>query len=61
MNPRNNSSPSGLPTPVRGRLDKNSVSVKEVEGGGIGELRNNEGTLKSSELSMSTVLGGLQI
>ena len=61
MNPWNNSGPSRLPTPVRGRLDKNSVLVKEVEGGGVGELRYNEGTLESSELGTSTVLGGLRI
>ena len=59
--PRNNRSPSGLPTPVRGRLDKNSVLVKEVEGGGVGELRNNEGMLESSELGTSTLLGGLRV
>ena len=59
--PRNNRSPSGLPTPVRGRLDKNPVPVEEVEGGGIGELKNNEGTLESSKLGASTILGGLWI
>ena len=61
MSPRNNRSPSGLPTPVRDHLDKNSVPVKEVEGGGVGELRNNEGMLKSSKFGASTVLGGFRI
>ena len=42
-------------------LDKNPVSVKEVEGGMVGELRDNEGTLESSNLGASTILGGLWI
>ena len=44
-----------------GGLDKNPVSVKEVEGGMVSELRDNEGTLKSSNLGVSTILGGLWI
>ena len=59
--PRNNRSPSELPAPVRGSLDKNPVPVEEVKGVGIGELRNNEGTLESSEFGASTILGGLWI
>ena len=59
--PRNNRSLSRFPTPVRGCLDKNSILVEEVEGGGVGEFRNNEGTLKSSDLGLSTILGGLGI
>ena len=59
--PRNNSGPSCFPTPVRGCLDKNSVLVKEVEGGRVGEFRNNEGTFKSSALGMSTGLRGFRV
>ena len=59
--PWNNSRPSSFPTPVRGCLDKNSIPVEEVEGGGVGELRNNEGTLKASDLSVSTGLRGLRV
>ena len=59
--PRNNRSPSCFPTPVRGCLDKNSIPIEEVEGGGVGEFRNNEGTLESSDLGVSAILGGLRI
>ena len=44
-----------------GGLNKNPVAVEEVEGGMVGELRNNEGTLESSDLGASTILGGLWI
>ena len=47
--------------PVGGCLDKNPVAVEEVEGSVVGEFRNNEGTLESSELGVSTILGGLRI
>ena len=46
---------------MRGCLDKNSIPVEEVEGGGVGKFRNNEGTLESSDLGMSAILGGLRI
>ena len=59
--PRNSSDPRRFPRPVRGCLNKNPVAVKEVEGGGVGEFRNNEGTLKSSNLGLSVILGGLRI
>ena len=59
--PRNSSDLRRFPRPVGGCLDKNSVLVKEVEGSGVGELRNNEGMLESSKFGASTILGGLQI
>ena len=59
-NPRNHSDPRRLPRPVRGRFDKNPVAIKEVEGGGIRELRDNEGTVEAGELSLSTGFGGLR-
>ena len=59
--PQNNRSPSRFPTPVRGCLDKNSIPVEEVKEGGVGEFRNNEGTLESSDLGLSAILGGLRI
>ena len=61
MSPQNNSRPGGFPAPMRGCLNKNSIPVKEVEGGGVGELRNNEGTLKASDLGASTGLRGLRV
>ena len=60
-NPRNSSDSRRFPRPVGGCLNKNPVTVKEVEGGMVGKLRNNEGTLESSNLSASTILGGLWI
>ena len=59
--PWNNRGPSSFPTPVRGCLNKMPFLVKEVKGGRVGEFRNNEGTLKLSDLGASTVLGGLRI
>ena len=59
--PRNNSGPRQFPGPVRGCLDKNAILVKEVEGSVVGEPRDNEGRLESSNLSVSTVLGGLRV
>ena len=59
--PRNSSDPRSFPRPVGGGLNKNPVAVKEVEGGMVGELRDNEGTLESSDLGASTILGGLWI
>ena len=55
---RNNSGPRQFPGPVRGCLDKNFVPVKEVEGSVVGKLRDNEGTLESSDLDTSMILGG---
>ena len=46
---------------MRGSLDKSSVAVEEVEGSGIGELRNNEGSLKTSGFSTNAVLRGLRV
>ena len=48
-------------TPVGGRLNKSSITVEEVEGSGVGELRDNKGTLKTSGLSMNVVLRGLRV
>ena len=59
-NPWNNSDPRRFPRPVRGCLDKNPVAVKEVEGGGVREFRDNEGTVKAGEFSLSTGFGGLR-
>ena len=59
--PRNSSNPRRFPRPVGGCLNKNPVAVKEVKGGMVGEFRNNEGTLESSDLGASTILGGLWI
>ena len=42
-----------------GNLDMNSIPIEEVKGGGIGELRNNEGTVEVGQLSISTGFGGL--
>ena len=59
-NPRNHSGPRRLPRPVRGCLNKNPVAIKEDEGGGVRELRDNEGTVKAGELGLSTGFGGLR-
>ena len=44
-----------------GSLNKSSVTVEEVEGSGVGELRDNEGTLETSGFSTNTVLRGLRV
>ena len=61
VRPQNNRGPSSLPAPVGGSLDKSSITVKEVKGSRVGELRDNEGTLKASGFSMNAVLGGLRV
>ena len=58
--PRNHSNPRRLPRPVRGCLDKNPVAIKEVEGGGVREFRDHEGTVETSEVGLSTGFGGLR-
>ena len=44
-----------------GGLDKSSVTVEEVEGSGVGKLRDNEGTLETSSFSTNVVLRGLRV
>ena len=59
--PWNNRGPGSLPAPVGGSLDKSSVTVEEVEGSGVGELRDDVGTLKTSGFSTNAVLRGLRV
>ena len=44
-----------------GSLNKSSVTVEEIEGSGVGEFRNNEGTLKTSGFRTNVVLRGLRV
>ena len=57
--PWNNGGPRSLPAPVRGNVNESPISIKEVKGGGVGKLRNNEGTVKAGEFGISTGFGGL--
>ena len=61
MSPQNNRGPSSLPAPVGGSLDESSITVEEVEGSGVGKLRDDEGMLKTSGFSMNVVLRGLRV
>ena len=51
---------SPLAPSVRGCLDKNPVTIKEVEGGGVQEFRDNEGKVEAGEFGLSTGFGGLR-
>ena len=44
-----------------GGLDKSSITVEEVEGSRVGELRDDEGTLETSSFSTNAVLRGLRV
>ena len=46
---------------MRGSLNKSPVTIEEVEGSGIGELRDDEGTLETSGFRTNAVLRGLRV
>ena len=59
--PRHHGSPRCLPGPTGSGLKYSTISIEEVEGSGVGELRNHEGTIETSESGLSTGFGGLRI
>ena len=60
VTPRYNGSPHCLPGPTRSGTDDPTISIEEVKGGRVGELRDHEGKVKAGEFSLSTGFRGLR-
>ena len=61
MKPRHHGSSRCLPSPAGSSTKDPTISIEEVEGGGIGELRDHEGTVKTGESGLSAGFRGLGI
>ena len=59
--PRYHGSPRCLPGPAGSGLKDATISIEEVEGSRVGELRNHGGTVETSESGLSTGFGGLRV
>ena len=46
---------------MRGSLNKSPVAIEEVEGSGVGELRDDERLFKTSGFRTNAVLRGLRV
>ena len=59
--PRHHGGPRCLPGPTGSGLKESTISIEEVEGCGVSELRYHEGTVKTGESGLSAGFGGLRI
>ena len=59
--PQHNGSPRCLPSPAGSGTKNSTISIEEVEGGRVGELRDHEGTVKTGESGLSTGFRGLRV